>query len=263
MTLHIEKPRMLQEKDIRKLEDEFCLLKPRCIDITDKILKLSETLKKDKAKEYFVHGVGRRLSTIYRCAENIYSLFPLRQKTLLPLETLKDIAINLHAFFINIFGLLDNMAWVVVYEKDEEPKIKKTWVGLYKPETQEILPTKFKEYLRTMKEWHDTYLKNYRDALSHRIPLYVPPKQVSPKHHKQEAELQKKINAAYGIQDFSTLTTLNKQHALIGDPAPFFIHSLSETDKPVLLHAQISIDLKTVEEIVEKFCQIFPLDTPE
>ncbi|MFW6144687.1 MAG: DEAD/DEAH box helicase, partial [Candidatus Natronoplasma sp.] len=97
-------------------------------------------------------------------------------------EELKDVDINLHAFFINIFGLLDNMAWVIVHENiGSATDIDKKKVGLYQTETQKVMKYEFKQYLNAdrTKKWHNEYLKNYRNALAHRIPLYVPPKRIS------------------------------------------------------------------------------------
>lgn len=250
----------LRNEDIELIENDLIMLKSRYVKLVDRIWKVADVLKNTSAKEYLFHGVARRLDVVERCVENIYLIFPLRRKKLLCRDELKDVDINLHAFFINIFGLLDNMAWVAVYETNESRKINKNGIGLYKAETQEFLGDGFKEYLNTdtMKKWHNEYLKNYRDALSHRIPLYVPPKNLNPEQKEQEEGFDQKLRQAIKSQNFNEMNVLQKEMDKIGDPAPFFMHSLSETDnKIVMLHAQVITDFGTVEEIVEKFCEMF------
>ncbi len=90
-----------------------------------------------------------------------------------------------------------------------------------------------KDYLNDIpiKQWNETHLKIYRDTVSHRIPLYVPPEMVNP----------------------HSGTTLD-------GPAPFYIHSLIEAEfKYAPLHFQIIFDFNTALEIGEHFCDMFPV----
>ncbi len=251
---------ILRDKDVAKIENNLILLKSRYVKLVNSIFKTETFLKDAKAKEYLLHGVARRLGVIERCVENIYSIFPLRREKLLNRNELKDVEINLHAFFINIFGLLDNIAWVVMHEKNGAKAIGRRSVGLYRIETQEYLGDSFKQYLNLerMKKWHDEYLKDYRDALSHRIPLYVPPKNLKPEHKEQEIGIDLRMREAIKSRNIDLTDDLGKEDDGIGDPSPFFVHSLSETDnKLVRLHAQVITDFGTVEEIVEHFCDMF------
>ena len=254
----------LKDEDIKKIEDDLILLKSRYVKLVTNLFKLTGVLKNEKAKEYLLHGVMRRLGVIERCVENIYSKFPLRQETLLCGDELKDVDINLHAFFVNIFGLLDNMAWVSVCERNRRKGINKKDVGLYKMSTQEILSDAFKAYLNSdrMKRWHDEYLKNYRDALSHRIPLYVPPKNLTSEQQRLVADIEEKRNKAIRDEDLSLMEKLQKEEDEIGTPSPFFVHSLTETDNRVVsLHKQVITDFGIVEEIVGEFCGMFKSET--
>jgi len=251
---------VLKDEDVNIIEEKLVLLKSRYSSLVNSMHKIGTILKNEKAKEYLLHGVARRLGIIERCVENIYSTFPLRREQLLDWDELKDVAINLHAFFVNIFGLLDNMAWVSMYERNRRKGVNKKDVGLYKITTQEILSDEFKQYLNSnrMKKWHDEYLKNYRDALAHRIPLYVPPKSLTSEQQKQVANIEEKRSEAIKDRDFSLMDSLQKEEDNIGSPSPFFVHSLTETDnKVVSLHAQVITDFGTVEEILENYCKMF------
>ena len=251
---------ILKDEDAKTIEEKLVLLKSRYAELVNKLHQIGSVLKNEKAKEYLFHGVFRRLGVIERCVVNIYSIFPLRREQLLEWDELKDVAINLHAFFVNIFGLLDNMAWVAVYERNRRKGINKKDVGLYKNTTQEILNDDFKQYLNSdrMKKWHDEYLKNYRDALAHRIPLYVPPKSLTSDQQKQIVDIEEKRNKAIKDRNVSLMDNLQKEEDSIGTPSPFFVHSLTETDNEMVsLHAQVITDFGTVEEILENYCKMF------
>jgi hypothetical protein len=165
-----------KQDDIQKINSELFMVKSRSVGLMVQILELSSKLKEEKARGYLCCGVGRRLEVIERCIKNIFSIFPVERNNLLCQEELLDVAINLHAFLVNMFGLLDNLAWVSIHENKLADIIDKKKVGLFKKETKKYLLNKFCQYLDSpqMKLWHNQYLINYRDALSHRIPLYVP-----------------------------------------------------------------------------------------
>lgn len=249
----------LRDEDIKEIESDLFLLKSRHANLTLRINDINKTLANETAKEYLWHGVLRRLNTIEHCVENIYSIFPLRRKDLLNRSELKDVEINLHAFFINIFGLLDNMAWVMIHENNLSESIRRTNVSLYAAQTQEQFSEEFRQYLNSdrMKSWHNGYLKDFRDALSHRIPLYVPPKTLNADQKAQIDEIEQKKQEAIKRNDLEEVKILDNKIDDIGDPVAYFRHSLSETNRGMVLHAQVIGDFGTIEEIVEKFCEMF------
>jgi len=251
-----------KQEDIQKIKSELEDVGQRYLNLTSKLLELSRILKQEKAKEYLYHGVMRRLRVIYRCINNIFTIFPLEKETLLNRDELDDVMINLHAFFVNIFGILDNLAWIFVHEKNLASKLNQWQVGLFKKETKDNFCDEFRQYLDSsqVKTWHDEYLKNYRDALSHRIPLYVPPKTLNSTQRSQLDLIENKINDSFKLSDLDTIDRLHSEEDKVGDVCPFFVHSLSESEgKYVALHAQTITDFKTIEEIVGKFCEMFVL----
>jgi hypothetical protein len=251
----------LTDETIEKIENDLILLKSRHNKITSKLVQVNDSLKNAKAKEFLFHGILRRINTIARCVDNIYSIFPVSRKKLLCSDQLNDIAINLHAFFINIFGLLDNMAWVVAHENQFAEKIGKRAVGLYSSKFQSYVgDAKFIKYLNSdrMRDWHNKYLKDYRDALSHQIPLYVPPKFLTPDEIEQIQVIEQKISEAIKNQNFDEVDKLRKKEDEMGQVASCFTHSLSRSNrKDMVLHVQVITDFGTIEQIVENFCAMF------
>jgi len=249
--------KIYKQEDIQKIKSELFTVKKRYADLVVQKFELSANLKEEKAKEYLHYGVGRRLEFIERCVENIFSVFPIDRSNLLCREELMDVAINLHAFYVNIFGFLDNLAWVLIHEKRPGGAINKMNVGLFKEEIKQYLTDEFCQYLHSsqMRTWHDQYLKNYRDALSHRIPLYVPPQILNAEQKKELAQMDQEIINCYKTHDFSALAKLRKQQMNIGTICPI-VHDSCE-NRGVLLHPQVLTDFNTIEEIVKKYCESF------
>src|SRR5437879_2425964 len=210
------------------------------------------SLTVERAQEYVGHGVCRRLKTIRRCIENIFEIFPVARKELLSEEERSDLVINLQAFVINIYGLQDNLAWVYVIEKSLENVIEggRFGVGLFHKNTQAHLPAEVREYLNSenIKSWHKDYAKNYRDALAHRIPLYVPPYSVTPTDQQRYQELERQISEQRKNHDFERMQALIEEQEAIGSICPAFLHSSSDSDasSPINFHPQIIVDAKTV-----------------
>ena len=248
----------LKQDAVDKIKSEFALINSRYSDLTFELWKLHNSLKTDKAKEYLSHGVMRRTGIMMRSIENVFTIFPIERIKLLSMDELRDVDINLHAFCINIFGLLDNLSWVLIHEKQLAAKIDKMSVGLYKKKTQEYLTEEFRCYLNSerMKKWYAEYLTNFRDALSHRIPLYVPPKTLSPEQASQVKQIENKISNCYKSRNLDRIEKLRKEQDCIGDVCFLVSHSFSES-KSYILHAQLIADFNTIEEIVEKYCEMF------
>ena len=216
------------------------------------VADLSPSLTVKRAQEYVDHGVCRRLKIIRRCIENIFSVFPADRTKLLSEEERDDVEINLHAFVINIYGVPDNLAWIYVLEKGIT--LKHSRVGLFNNETQKHLPREVCDYLNSkrIKEWHGKYAKNYRDALAHRIPLYVPPWTCTYAQGEKYRELDAMISEEVKMHNFDRAQTLTDERDAIGSICLTFLHSFSDdhAHPPVYLHPQIIVDARTVMEII-------------
>jgi len=230
--------------------------------LVNRLQLLLRNIRDRKAQEYLLHGVARRLSILTRCIHNIFRIFPVDRRKLLTSKELTDVDINLHAFTVNVTGLLDNLAWVFAYENDlvgdpKEEKLGKKDIGLFNDRTKSFLPANLKAYLETqpIKDWYSDHSKNYRDALAHRIPLYVPPFTIDNKHEQKYFELEaKKKSLDFTIEsNFLLHDQLHATQRGLGKPSLIFTHSFDEGSEPRVLHAQMIIDYLTIEEIIYSF----------
>ena len=209
-------------------------------------------LKQELAREHILHGAARRLRIIEQCLKNIFEIYPVRRTQLLGDEERSDLELNLHSFLIHIHGVPDNLAWVFLIER--KIPLKPFQIGLFREETQEHLPADVVKYLTSepISSWHWNYAKDYRDALAHRIPPYVPPATYTPAHEEEIRELEKRREQAIEDSDSELALQLEAAKYEVGIICPAFMHSFSDEDAigPIVLHPQMIADARTVIEII-------------
>ncbi|NLD38663.1 MAG: hypothetical protein GX654_17520 [Desulfatiglans sp.] len=197
-------------------------------------------------KEHLLHGAGRRLKIINKCLKNIFNDFPLGTKKPLQNDTLYDVQINLHAYVMNLFGIFDNWAWAFIYHHDLLQIVGgKHGVGLFRKSTSKHLPLPLREYLasETITNWHEKYLKSYRDALAHRIPLYIPPSEMTKEEGDRYNQLESEKMKLIKTMEFDKFDAIDEEQENIGRPSFVFLHSYKEEPpRPVLFHPQLLCD---------------------
>ena len=96
-------------------------------------------------------------------------------------------------------------------------------------------------------------MENFRHALAHRIPLYVPPYIVNNEEAAKEYELEQARREALRKREFDEYERLTNELEGIGKFIPWMTHSFNEKSRQVVFHVQIIADWNTVVEISEKF----------
>lgn len=252
------------EENVKNIKEDYAEIDHIYTRLMLKLSDLRLKLTNERAREYLVQGVCRRLNILTRCIHNIFKIFPVEKTDLLPRDDLTDLDINLHAFFINISGILDNLGWVFVYENDlfgsrKEGKIPKREVGLFNKKTQIHLKPELNNYLKSeiIETWYTEYSKNYRDALAHRIPLYVPPSALNKEQQEEYMLLKKQLWDFNSSEAISQHDEIRDKLSKLGQACPCFAYSLNEENDPMFLHAQVLVDFVTIKEIIDKFCDYF------
>lgn len=245
-------------ENIQHLNKEYSNIQNTYSDILFKASGVSQKLKSKKANEFLLHGFGRRLKTLKRCIDNIYTLCPPNTSKDLEESVILNLSINLQAFIFNIFGCFENLALVFVEEKNI--KIKRMQIGFLNNKINSKITSSLseesKEYLFTdrFQSWRKN-LKNFRDALAHRIPLYVPPKQLNPQQQQEYKNIQQLIKKALHRNDFKEAHHLNQKATKLGSMCFVMKHSFSAEEKSndIVFHAQILSDFNTICEFADKF----------
>jgi hypothetical protein len=135
-----------------QLHQEYAELTARYARLLIESGAYSQRLVSERAREFMTHGVGRRLWIIYRCVINIFRLFPPEQEKPLTDDDRIDVQINHHAFLINVYGVLENLALSSAHElgaigKRKDGKIPAKQVNLFDSDFLLLLPAALQGYL--------------------------------------------------------------------------------------------------------------------
>jgi hypothetical protein len=163
---------------LNQIVDAYNTLDKRYLDLL--VAYTSRNFADERAREYGSNGFPRRLGILVRCIQNVFTLLPPENTDIPSRERRLDAMINLHACVFNVYGALDNLAWIWIQERkitrpDGKP-IPEKWIGLG-PENKclrESFSKDLQDRLDTLNPWFE-HLANFRHALAHRIPLYIPP----------------------------------------------------------------------------------------
>jgi len=191
---------------------------------------------KIEACEYFVHGALRRLKYVNVCIDNIFELLPINQSTIYDENDIDKATIYLQCFYVNLSGIIDNLALALWLEKGLDCKEKDLEnhkkIVFENTKFREYLSEEFKKYLDTneFKEWKE-YKKNFRDAIAHRIPVYIPP--VINGKTKEPINPTLMCHSLYGNESYKKIS--------------------ADKCEPLYFHAQIIADFLSIEEFINEF----------
>jgi hypothetical protein len=196
----------------------------------------------DKGAEYARNGYMRRVGSLRRCIENVYALIPPATDVIPDRSVLYDTQINIQAFVANVYGAIDNLAWIWVYERGLDTTIHRTRVGLRAKHTElrATFSDSFRAYLQKIDPWLE-YQIEYRDALAHRIPLYIPPGSVKPKNVDAYNDLSRRMIEALYVKrngfEYDRLSAEQEKLLIFDTVEEMGYNMLEELDK----HAKPSV----------------------
>jgi hypothetical protein len=222
----------------------------------DEVLEalLSRAYEVPRAKEFAAHGVSRRLRTMAHCIENVFNILPPEREEHPSMEELVDAVVYIQAFTFNTFACLDNLAWIWVCEKklttDKGEIVPPTKVGLGKKYriVRRSLPTDLQKHLKTLDPWFE-HLENFRHALAHRIPLYIPPCAVTEQDLPAYRLLEKQMAKASRRGNSGRYEQLRVQQQALTKYQPEMMHSAADNSSRVVFHPQLLSDFKAVCEL--------------
>jgi hypothetical protein len=222
---------IFSDKVIEELSSKYAKIKAKKNDL---IITFTETNFQNNAKIYATQGFGRRLKTIVRCIDNVFRMLP-PEMTKIPTEEDKtDATINIQAFIFNMFGAIDNLAWIFVEHKNIKRKngepLSNSMVGLIykedddKKDKYKIIRDRssvaLNQYLTDLEKWFSN-LASFRHALAHKIPLYIP-RSVLESKAEEWNELEQKRD----ILDIAEWRRINAQQIKLQKHDPCIINSI-------------------------------------
>ncbi len=164
------------------------------------------------------------------CIHQFFDMFLADKEEIPSKEQIFDATV-IEAFLVNAFGCIDNLARIWVHEKPVKTvkgkPLPKGEIGLFVHHTRvrTSLSKGFQEYLETLNEWL-TFMGNFRHALAHRIPLYIPPYAVRTQDEATYEEIEKKMIEASQRGELAEYERLPRSR--ISSPfMPLMHHSIS------------------------------------
>lgn len=188
------------DEDISKIKKEFSLFqtnKSKYAEIA-RLVTIIVNRYSDKPQLYHFayYGLLRRIKTLERCVENIFNTRDFFDDTIPSDSDLSDILINLQCFVINLYGALENLAWIyAIYINFDGNVHNKSFFDKNK-KLLNTLPENIRTLFTKHSEWF-SHIKKIRDLLVHQEPFYIPPYCIIDKYkdrfnvlenHKKEAE---------------------------------------------------------------------------
>jgi hypothetical protein len=242
-------PRYYNKKHLKEIREKYQGIAPKTDDL---VIKFTQYPFLDvKAREYAHHGFARRIQTLERCISNLFKIIPPGTVKVPNRDRLHDAQIQIQSLLANTYGCVDNLAWIWVHERGLKVDKKHVALRSHNKTVRQSLSVDMQGYLTTVDKWFD-YLADYRHALAHRVPPYIPPGCV----HKENVDTYHNLQA---LIDVAALRLEVEEHSrLIDEQAELYIfqplmtHSFNEAEGIVRFHVQSLIDFVTVEELALK-----------
>jgi hypothetical protein len=207
-----------------------------------------------RGREFAVQGFLRRLGTLRHCINRVFELLPPALQDIPTDEACTGATIALQAFIFNVFGCMDNLAWVWIEEssvrKLDGTPLAQNAIGLGAKYTRvrHSFSEAFRAYLQTREDWF-AHLEGYRHALAHRIPLYIPPHAVAPDNEAEYLSLAHQISDAVLAANPALESSLRQRQRELMFFRPWMTHSFEERAPIAVIHPQMLADFNTVEEV--------------
>ncbi|GGF31924.1 hypothetical protein GCM10011611_42530 [Aliidongia dinghuensis] len=209
-----------------------------------------------KALEYAKQGFCRRVSTLARCIHNVFAAIPLERTERPSNDERTDATINIQAFLFNAFGSLDNLAHILVGERQlvraDGKSFRALQIGLDPgKDLRTALSPELSHYLATLDDWF-SYLADFRHALAHRVPIYIPPYLITSATRDEYERLENEKAQAFIAHDIELAVRLDDAQDALGQFEPIMTHSPLESPGFIAFHREMLVDFHTIEEIAGK-----------
>jgi hypothetical protein len=102
------------EEALKSLAKEYSAM-PNKLDILMKKFILLDTTN-PRTREFASQGFARRVKIMVLCITNVFSAVPPERSDVPSRDELSNATINVQSFVFNVFGAIDNLAWIWMME---------------------------------------------------------------------------------------------------------------------------------------------------
>jgi hypothetical protein len=221
------------------------------------LLKLQKNLC-DGAKKHLHRGLIMRLNMM---GEAILTLDQEIGKSEEPLDhyLATKLTLLLNAYYLNLAGSLDNLAWALIYQytlvedvdenKQKHREIAQIFGNKFLVKLREKNLEQLDKELQPFRDWYRD-MRQFRDPAAHRIPLLVPYSVYSEEDVKKAQELDEAAAQLIRQRERKEGMNLAHQSYQLGKHIPIFISENPEI-QPYDLARQVNLDHANWLRIVE------------
>jgi hypothetical protein len=211
----------------------------------------------EAGKELAQQGFTRRVLTLARSLQNVFSFIPPDHPRMPTNDERRDAEINIQASILSAIAATDNLAGIWVHERrimrNNGQPLPPTWIGL-RAENRDIRRSfgpEFRTYLESRDDWFEA-IGDIRDALAHRIPLYIPPFVLTHANEAAYMNLERRMSATGDCEEYERLKAEQMQLVVF---RAWMQHSFVEEGQPVVFHSQLLANFNTIDEMGHKFLE--------
>jgi hypothetical protein len=207
-------------KDYEQNRRRLALLEPALVT--------PERIRSTRGLQHLKEGFNRRLLMLDASLRFVFRKAGQLGGRPVSSYTATDLAIHLNAFYLNLCGALDNLAWALQYEHQLLPGVDegspgRKQINLFGRQFLEAL-TKLTpglaSALRVREPWNAD-LKALRDPAAHRIPIYAVPGVLDQAHGEEFQRLQKEATRLFATGDHNGGMDLIFQSQTLGTYQPW------------------------------------------
>lgn len=229
---YVDNPHTNKEQTLACAEKKAQTIHSLCVldsinNLSTKSFEIVQKLKNDDAKYYMKYGVGRRSLMLYYSYQAIINIAcPERTEPLSCNEQI-DLSREINILYINLRGILDNYAWCFMYE--QTPNLKKELhlrkISLFSKDFRKKCSAfhKIKKGILAHDTW-EKEVKERRDPVAHRIPLYVPHTIMTSNETERYSNSNIQYNEKLNNLDLEGANQLFNEMYRMGTFYPVFIH---------------------------------------
>ncbi|HVT17892.1 MAG TPA: hypothetical protein VHQ90_17150 [Thermoanaerobaculia bacterium] len=215
-------------------------------------------LSNEKAKLLLYEGVLQRHLMMSTSRQRIFDETHKRGNLLDP-DTATELDIHLNAYYLNLRGSLDNLAWILTFELELKPGLReegkdKRFPDLFGRDFQAALEQKRPELLRWLKrlrKWRER-IKAFRDPAAHRIPLLVTAGLHTDEKLEQREALEHAASEAIRRKDTHAYSSLQHEIRSLAEYRPVFSRSREDGFELYWLAGSLLRDQNVFLRIVRK-----------
>lgn len=197
---------------------------------------LVSKLSDPRARKYLLYGFNMRALQIKETKFQLsQTIEKAGGKNLSPYD-ICHVNIFLNAFYLNMLGALDNLAWAMQHEFSiidgaNASDKSRNGIGLFHNKFQDGLKRIDGETVDSLLQYHEWFseLKKFRDPAAHRMPLYCAPGVVTSEHQGQYKAAADKLSAQNYLKDPNSYMDAQYELSMVGNFQPIFT-SFSESE---------------------------------